>query len=124
MKRLYKPLSLVLLTLMLLGCNTTSTYHWGNYEELLYSMYVKPGEAPPALQIQKLSNDIEQANNLDKPVPPGVYAHLGYMYAIEGNASASNQAFESELAMYPESKVLIEGMLKRVKDNNTKGVKK
>lgn len=97
------------------GCATgpKTRYHWGQYEQLLYDMYVKPGAATPAVQIEKLSTDIQQAEMLGKPVPPGVYAHLGFMYSLEGNNAAAHNAFDSEKSLYPDASTLIDGMLKR-----------
>ncbi len=90
-------------------------YHWGNYESLIYDMYAQPGKATSAIQIDKLNEDIQQAENNGKPVPPGLYAHLGFMYSIEGNVAAANQAFAEETHLYPDSKTLINGMLERAK---------
>ncbi len=108
---------LVLLTLIMLqGCETTGPlYHWGSYEQLLYDMYNKPGKAPPGVQIERLTRDISKAESRGLSVAPGVYAHLGYMYAIQGNIGKAEQAFNNEVILYPESKTLIEGMLTRAR---------
>jgi len=78
-------------------------------------MYVEPGSADSSLQILQLNEDIEMAESSGKPVPPGVYAHLGFMYAIEGSVTASNDAFSEEKIRFPESAVFIDGMMDRVK---------
>lgn len=100
---------------ILSGCETTGhdQYYWGSYENLLYTMYLEPGKAPPSLQISKLEKDIQKATSRGKVVPPGVYAHLGLMYAANGNIASSVEAFNTEKTLYPESQVLIDGMLKR-----------
>jgi len=110
----------VVFSLILAGCISTpqNTYYWGNYEKVLHDMYVKPGEATPQVQITTLTTDIQQAENQGKPIAPGVYAHLGLMYSIEGNVGAAEDAFNQEKALYPDSTVLIDGMLARVKNNN------
>ena len=112
MKKLLLPLfALALLS----GCATRHQdhYYWGSYEQLLLDMYVNPGSATPDMQIEKLTADIQKAEALGKPTPPGVFAHLGLMYATQGNSAQAEAAFAKEEQLYPESKTLIDGMLKR-----------
>ena len=73
---------------LLTACTTApkTQYYWGSYEELLYLMYANPGEATPEMQIAKLTEDRHKAEAEGKPVPPGVNAHMGMMYAALGNA--------------------------------------
>jgi hypothetical protein len=121
--RLIKLLSTAFISSYLLtGCISApqNTYHWGQYEQLLHDMYIDPGKATPVIQIEKLSTDIQQAEALGKPVPPGVYAHLGFMYSLEGNTTAATNAFDTERSLYPDSQTLIDGMLKRAHDFKNK----
>lgn len=98
------------------GCATTSPlFYWGEYEQLVYDMYMKPGNAPPIVQIEKLTADIRKAQSRGLPVAPGVYAHLGFMHATEGNVSDAEAAFSQEMALFPESQVLIQAMLDRAR---------
>lgn len=99
--------------LCLSGCASKSTYYWGEYEQLVHDMYVEPGSADPTTQIEQLTADIQKAQSKGKPTPPGVNAHLGYMYSLQGNTSQAKNAFLQERALYPESAVFIDGMLKR-----------
>lgn len=103
------------------GCVTNEEiYYWGEYEQLIHDAYINPGAADPATQIEKLNADIQKTGALGKRVPPGIYAHLGFLYAIEGKDSQSKAAFKQEQALYPESNAFIEGILNRVvqhKDN-------
>ena len=90
-------------------------YQWGAYEDLIYDMYAKPGKAEPGVQIVKLTEDIERAHAEGKRVPPGVHAHLGYMYYTQGNAAAAAQEFATERELFPEAGTFIDGMLARMK---------
>jgi len=113
---------IILLTgifVLLVGCQTQDIYYWGSYESQLYNMYNKPGKATPTVQIEQLTRDIQQANNKGKPVPPGLYAHLGFMYSIEGKTEKAFAAFNEEKQRFPESAALIDGMLERAKQHNT-----
>lgn len=116
----FKP-ALLAACLSLGACETTSQlYYWGDYEQLLYDMYNKPGNAPPELQIDKLSADIERAHNSGQKIAPGVHAHLGMMYASVGNLAAAEAAFNNEKRLYPESATLLDGMLQRAYDASKK----
>lgn len=104
-------------SVLLGGCATqdTSLYYWGSYEAMVYEMYVEPGNAPAALQIAKLEEDIQKSDALGKKVPPGLYAHLGMMYAAEGKAGLAQEALLKEKAMYPEATTLVDTLLKNQK---------
>ncbi len=102
------------------ACTTTpqNLYYWGEYESLVYEMYAKPGKATPAIQIDKLTEAIKLAEGKGLLPGPGMYAHLGFMYAIVNKPAQSQAAFEKELELFPESQTLIEGMLKRAAQQN------
>ena len=104
------------------GCVTQPEpyYYWGQYEQVVREIYVAPGNADPLQQIEKLSKDLQEAQNNGKPVPPGVYAHLGFVYSIQGEINSSITAFEKEKQLYPESTVFIDGMMQRAFGKKTK----
>jgi hypothetical protein len=97
------------------ACADKSIYHWGRYEDLLYDMYVNPGKADPGTQVAQLTEDVDKAYAEGKPVPPGVHAHLGYLYYQQGNLGGATQEFETEKRLFPESTTLVDGMLQRMK---------
>lgn len=97
------------------GCATKkSTFYWGEYENILYGMYIEPGSADSTTQISTLVADIQKAESQNIPVAPGIHAHLGYMYALEGNIDQSKSEFMTEKALFPESAILIDGMMNRL----------
>lgn len=89
-------------------------YRWGVYEELVYEMYAKPGKADPGTQVARLSEDIARTQAEGKRVPPGVHAHLGYMYYLQGNSDAAYQEFATERELFPESATFVDGILRRL----------
>lgn len=116
MNKLFKLLSLSLICIWLAsGCapRHKNIYYWGQYEHLLHDMYINPGKAAPDVQIDKLNTDIQQAADNGKPVPPGIYAHLGFVYATQGDGVRAKAAFNQEKEMYPESSQFIDGLMKR-----------
>ena len=102
--------------LILTGCATSeSLYFWGDYEDLVYQMYIEPGAADPATQTQKLKEDISKASAEGKPVPPGMHAHLGYMYFLQSDTHAAVREFETEKKLFPDSAKFVDGLMGRLK---------
>jgi hypothetical protein len=97
------------------GCTqTTDIYRWGEYEDLVYAMYVKPGTADPGTQALELAEDVARTESEHRRVPPGVHAHLGYLYYLQGNIDAAFVEFQTEKELFPESTVFIDGMIARM----------
>ncbi|CAB9543560.1 hypothetical protein BROOK1789C_1031 [Bathymodiolus brooksi thiotrophic gill symbiont] len=103
--------------LLLSGCNDKRLYYWGKYENIVRQSYVTPSEVDIDTQISELEIDLRKAKDSGKKVAPGFYAHLGMMYAKQGNIVSSKEMLLQEKALFPESSVLIDGMLERVKKN-------
>jgi hypothetical protein len=93
----------------------TTLYRWGEYESLVYDTYMRPGKADPTTQIAKLNEDIERTKAEGQHVPPGVHAHLGYLYYGQGQLDAAYEQFTIEKTLFPESTVFIDGVLARMK---------
>ena len=111
-----KVLVLLLACSVLTGCATTEPlYFWGNYEDLIYGMYLEPGSADTTTQVAKLKEDINKASTDGKPVPPGLHAHLGYIYFLQGDTHAAALEFETEKKLFPESAKFIDGLMGRLK---------
>ena len=109
-----KYLILIALAALFSSCVSTK-YHWGEYENLIYTQYQEPGKASPEIQIQKLEADIQKAASKNKPLPPGFYAHLGYQYLQIGKAVEARQYFTAEKVAFPESAALMDRFLKKIK---------
>jgi len=100
----------------LAACTTTppeTLYYWGSYQPSLLGMYSDDDPMSLSTQIANLTLDLEQASNLNKALPPGFYAHLGMLHAMNGNAELAVQYYQEEKARFPESALLIDGMLER-----------
>ena len=95
-----------------------NTYYWGEYESIIYKMYAEAGSVEADIQIEKLNTDIAEANTYGKKIPPGIYAHLGFMYASIGSSDLAIDAFTQEKALFPESTKFIDGMINRAFKGN------
>lgn len=101
---------------IMIGCAASEPlYYWGDYEELIYQMYIEPGAADSATQVAKLKEDINKASTAGKPVPPGLHAHLGYMYFLQSDTHAAVLEFEMEKKLFPESTKFVDGLMGRLK---------
>ncbi len=103
--------ALFLLTTLCACVSTTSLYAWGHYEDLIYSSYAQPGGLPPETQILKMQEDYQKAIGSNKSVPPGWHAHLGYLYAQQGQFSDAQRELMEEKTLFPESAVMMDRLL-------------
>ena len=101
-------------TLWLAACQSGDHYYWGHYEDLLYVNYAQPGKLSADDQINTLRQDIQAAAAANKPIPPGVHAHLGNLYFQAGKVGMAQKEFETEKATYPESATLMNWMIERL----------
>jgi len=102
---------LTLALLMATGCKSPDMYYWGHYESVVYDRYAHPDKASPELLAAQLEEDLQKAASLNKPVPPGFHAQLGYLYAQEGKTDMARKEYEKEKQMYPESSVFMDRFL-------------
>ena len=98
------------------GCAPKEIYYWGDYEDLIYKNYSKP--IAPEMQIEKLEADIQKAKGRALPLPPGFHAQLGYLYFQTGNGVEARKHFEAEKTKFPESTVLMDRFLKKLKKSS------
>jgi hypothetical protein len=109
MNQYLKWLILVCVLSLVWACESQpEQYKWGRYESLVYAMYHNPENARPDIQIKKLNEDIREIITSGYRVGPGIYAHLGYMYYLDGQYNQAERALEQELIFFPESRQLIE----------------
>ena len=97
------------------GCASKSLYYWGHYEDSIYDMYLEPGKTSLPDEILRLETQIEKTSASGQFVPPGLHAHLGYLYAMEGDYATAMVHFQTEKQKFPESTLFIDGMIERMK---------
>ena len=78
-----------------MACAKPSLYQWGRYEDAIYDMYLNPGNVPFGDEIQRLEEDLREAQSSSQLLPPGLHAHLGYLYVLDGNLSTAMAHFET-----------------------------
>lgn len=107
-----KKLLVVICTILFsVGCKTTEPkYYYGEYPKAVYS-YFNADDVTISQQITTLETVIIQAEEKNKPVSPGVHAHLGMLYFETGNTSQGLSSFEQEKALFPESASYIDFLI-------------
>lgn len=95
------------------GC-TTTYYDWGRYEDSVYQVTRRPDGFDLAAEIDALEQQLEKSAAKERPVPPGLHAHLGYLHSVAGNNDAARSHFEREKALYPESARFVDYLLARI----------
>ncbi|MGD9209868.1 MAG: DUF4810 domain-containing protein [Desulfobacteraceae bacterium] len=112
-----KFILLAMLSLAFIGCSggSKNLYYWGHYEESIYSMYLEPGKLSTTDEILRLEEQIEKAKASGQLVPPGLHAHIGYLYYNDGDYNMSVNHFQIEKNKFPESAGFIDGLLERMK---------
>lgn len=110
-----------LLCATLAGCGgTRSLYAWGDYEESVYAVCAEPGAIDVGREVERLVQLVKASAEAKVDVAPGVHAHLGYLYSLQGDLDTATAAFLSEKELYPESAVFIDGLLARIDARHTK----
>ena len=112
MKRITTILA-VAAVLSLSGCATVTEagYYWGDYSSTLYKYTKDPTDETLAEHIETLDEIINESAERDLRVPPGVHAELGYIRARQGDDAASKAHYESEMSLYPESRLFLERLV-------------
>ncbi|NJL31424.1 MAG: DUF4810 domain-containing protein [Phycisphaerales bacterium] len=111
----------LLLLATLTGCQSSWRYDWGNYEASVAALYASPSDTPGyGEHIQKLQEDIRLAQSRKKAnepsrVPPGKFAQLGYLYALQGDSHNARINLEQEKTLYPESARFVDSLLEKVR---------
>lgn len=110
-----KKISIAFVFILLGACahKQKPHYEWGSYEVLVYGQYAKPSSATPMIQIQTLESEIENTKSKGNLIPPGLYAHLGFLNYQIGNKTKAKEYFAQEKSNYPESGVLMDRFLNK-----------
>jgi len=103
----------IALVLVCASCTTTH-YDWGRYEDSVYAVTLRPDGFDLAAEIDALEQQIDQSLDAERPIPPGLHAHLGYLHSVAGNPVAARDHLEREKSLYPESARFVDHVLARI----------
>jgi hypothetical protein len=93
------------------GCVPKQSYYFGNYSQTLYAAEKYQNEDAYLKHKQELEKVISESEVRNLPVPPGIYAELGYINLKENNPKEAIRLFQVEAQLYPESKHLMDRLI-------------
>jgi hypothetical protein len=93
------------------GCAAAPLYQWGAYEQYLQASYVAHDETRAASALEASLAAAEQAHGR---VPPGLCADYGFLLYQRGRRDEAVAYFRREMALFPESKPLMEKLIARL----------
>jgi hypothetical protein len=95
------------------GCveKTAPMYYFGKTESALYASKKAPNEENERKLREALDEVIARSNKDGMRVPPGVYAHLGYLMLMDHRKDEAVQYFVREKQLYPEATVFMDRMI-------------
>ena len=93
------------------GCAPQKMYYFGDYSQTLYTLEANQDEESSVNHKQELEKIITEAEVKKLPVPPGIYAELGYINLKQNNSREAIKLFNAESQLYPESKQLMDRLV-------------
>ena len=105
----------VILVLAFSSCGAPKgLYSWDKYEQASYN-YLKKADDKSIDQImQQYQKVIENQKGTRQTTPPGMFADYGFFLIQKGEIKAGKANLKKEIALYPESKIFIDRILKLV----------
>lgn len=111
----------VLLVGLVSGCVSQQRIEWCNYSQTYYAMTKEPTPVLIKEHQDELKRIIDNAEEKNKPVPPGVLAEYGYMLARDGSTKQAVVYYEREVAAYPESEQFVSLLVRMVTPESDAG---
>ena len=114
MKNNFILIFFILIGLTITGCaGKKPMYYFGDYSKTYYTYVKKQNDESLSDHKQELERVISESEKEGIPVPPGIYAELGYLNLMGKNTKEAVRLFQVELKLYPESRVLMERLIQK-----------
>ena len=91
-------------------------YQWGAYDDMLYRSY-KSADKSDVFRLG-LESHLTLMEQSKKKIAPGLYAELGTLYLQAGNRDKALSFYAKERDIWPESKVLMDALIKNIDKPN------
>jgi hypothetical protein len=110
-----RAVSLSILALMLSACVTQERlYAWPEYEASVHAVCTDFQDSDLPKHLEGFAEQVRRIEAEGKRVPPGVHAHLGYLYAQAGDMASARRELEQERRLFPESATFVTRLLERM----------
>ncbi|MDA0197117.1 MAG: DUF4810 domain-containing protein [Bacteroidetes bacterium] len=91
------------------SCAPNTFYSWNGYDDVLLEYYQNPNERAEYIKsLEEIILKSEDGGN----IPPGLYAEYGYVFYEEGAYEQAIIYFEKEHAVWPESRIFMNKMIR------------
>ncbi|MFA6401898.1 MAG: DUF4810 domain-containing protein [Salinivirgaceae bacterium] len=101
--------------LLLVSCSPQmNLYSWDKYETTSYNYLKNNDEKSTQELIETYQKIIEKQRGTRGVVPPGIYADYGFILLQANKTSEGKELLLKEVALYPESKIFIDRILKMI----------
>ena len=116
MKRIFFIFVVIMTGIFFAGCMPRQQmYYFGNYSQTLYAFEKNKNEEALINHKQELEKVISVSEVRNLPVPPGIFAELGYINFKANNSQEAIRLFKAESQLYPESKHLMDRLIQSAK---------
>ena len=111
-----KILILLIPVILLASCTSTKPlYSWSKYDISSYNYLKNNDEKSTQELIKNYEAIIAKQKGSRQVAPPGIYADYGFILLQLGKNEEGNAMLEKEIALYPESKIFIDRIIKMQK---------
>ena len=121
MKRLSLLIAGLFACIFFSGCTPKGMYYFGDYSKSLYACEKFHNEETLIKHKQQLEKIIQESEKRNLPVPPGIYAELGYIKQNEKKSEESIKLYQTEAQLYPESKYFMDRLIQSAKATEKSG---
>jgi hypothetical protein len=109
-----KYIYLFIVTVFFSSCGSTGLYSWDKYEQASYNYLKKADEKSKDKLIEQYQKVINKQKGTRGVTPPGMYADYGFLLIQRGDLKQGKINLDKEIALYPESKIFIDRILKLI----------
>ena len=101
------------LLLAVVGCAQppATLYQWERFPQHIDARLRPSASLPISDQTAQLSADLEKIQSETGKVPPGMHAHLGLLYAEQGQLDRFGEQLTAEKDRFPESTTFMDFLL-------------
>jgi hypothetical protein len=108
---------MLVIAVALSSCGSSKKlYSLNKYEKASYNYLKKADEKSTNKIIKEYKKIINEQKGIRKSIPPGMCADYGFLLIQKGNKAEGIANLKKEIALYPESKVFIDRILKLIEE--------
>ncbi len=104
----------LLVVALVAACRSASLYDWNGYEESVEAVCHDFKDGDPPTHLQGFAERVAKGEAAGRRAPPGVHAHLAYLYTLVGDASSADRELLREKELFPESAVFVDRLRAKV----------